>query len=113
MAQQTNNPSLDVLPDELKAWQFEDSQIEPPQLNSYRKKSAPQKSISRSFKFSNFRQAFAFMTQVAMLAEKANHHPNWLNIYNEVIITLTTHSENAVTEKDFELAKKIDKIYKN
>ncbi len=48
-----------------------------------------------------------------MIAEKANHHPNWLNIYNEVIITLTTHSENAVTEKDFELAKKIDKIYKN
>lgn len=67
--------------------------------------------ISRSFKFANFRQAFAFMTQVAMLAERADHHPNWYNVYNKVEISLTTHSANAVTKKDFELARKIDKIY--
>jgi 4a-hydroxytetrahydrobiopterin dehydratase len=47
--------------------------------------------ITRQFEFSNFRQAFGFMTQLAMVAEKLNHHPEWSNIYNKVSITLTTH----------------------
>jgi 4a-hydroxytetrahydrobiopterin dehydratase len=65
-----------------------------------------------SFKFNNFKGAFAFMTKVAFAAEKINHHPNWSNVYNQVDIVLTTHDAgNTVTEKDWQLAKKIDEIY--
>ncbi len=67
--------------------------------------------LTRSFKFSDFQEAFAFMTRVAFLAEKHNHHPNWSNVYNTVDIELTTHDKgNTVTEKDRKLAKAIDKI---
>lgn len=68
--------------------------------------------LKRSFKFKNFIDAFAFMTKVAFAAEKLNHHPNWSNVYNQVDIVLTTHDAgNTVTEKDWQLAKKIDEIY--
>lgn len=67
--------------------------------------------IRKEFKFSNFVEAFAFMTAVALEAEKADHHPDWSNVYNTVKINLNTHSEGGVTEKDIELAKKIGKIY--
>jgi 4a-hydroxytetrahydrobiopterin dehydratase len=67
--------------------------------------------LYRKFKFKNFSEAFAFMTRVAMEAEKMDHHPLWTNVYNEVEIWLKTHSEgNIVTEKDHELAKKIDAL---
>jgi 4a-hydroxytetrahydrobiopterin dehydratase len=67
--------------------------------------------LSRTFKFEDFQEAFAFMTRVAFLAEKHNHHPNWSNVYNTVEIELTTHdSGNTVTEKDRKLAKAIDQI---
>ncbi len=67
--------------------------------------------LSRTFKFSDFQEAFAFMTRVAFLAEKHNHHPNWSNVYNTVEIELTTHDVgNTVSEKDRKLAKAIDKI---
>jgi 4a-hydroxytetrahydrobiopterin dehydratase len=70
--------------------------------------------LKRSFKFKNFIDAFAFMTKVAFAAEKLNHHPNWSNVYNQVDIVLTTHDAgNTVTEKDWQLAKKIDEIYGN
>ena len=70
--------------------------------------------LKRSFKFKNFIDAFAFMTKVAFAAEKHNHHPNWSNVYNQVDIVLTTHDAgNTVTEKDWQLAKKIDEIYGN
>ena len=70
--------------------------------------------LKRSFKFKNFIDAFAFMTKVAFAAEKLNHHPNWSNVYNQVDIALTTHDAgNTVTEKDWQLAKKIDEIYGN
>lgn len=70
--------------------------------------------LKRSFKFKNFIDAFAFMTKVAFVAEKLNHHPNWSNVYNQVDIVLTTHDAgNTVTEKDWQLAKKIDEIYGN
>lgn len=70
--------------------------------------------LKRSFKFKNFVDAFAFMTKVAFAAEKHNHHPNWSNVYNQVDIVLTTHDAgNTVTEKDWQLAKKIDEIYGN
>lgn len=67
--------------------------------------------LRKEFKFSDFQEAFAFMTRVAFLAEAHRHHPNWSNVYNTVIIELTTHDAgNVVTEKDRKLAAAIDKI---
>lgn len=71
---------------------------------------ADQKAISRTFIFKDFAQAFAFMTHVAILAEKANHHPEWSNVWNTVCITLTTHDANGLTERDTDLATTIDTI---
>jgi 4a-hydroxytetrahydrobiopterin dehydratase len=68
------------------------------------------KSIHQSFKFKNFVEAWSFMTHIALLAEKADHHPEWSNVYNKVDITLTTHDSGGVTEKDLKLAKAIDTI---
>ena len=69
--------------------------------------------LSKEFVFKNFSQAFAFMTQVALLAEKADHHPEWKNVWNKVWIELTTHSAgNTVTTKDRELAQAIDAAYR-
>ncbi len=69
--------------------------------------------LQQTFVFADFTQAFAFMTEVAFAAEKANHHPNWSNVYNTVVIQLTTHDAgNIVTEKDHHLAKNIDAIAK-
>ena len=68
-------------------------------------------SLQRSFEFKNFIEAFAFMTKVAFLAEKMDHHPEWKNVYNKVEITLTTHDAgNTVTEKDRKLAEQINKL---
>jgi 4a-hydroxytetrahydrobiopterin dehydratase len=67
--------------------------------------------ISRNFKFSNFINAFAFMTSVALKAEKADHHPDWSNIYNTVNIKLNTHDANGITQLDFDLAADIDKLF--
>ena len=65
------------------------------------------------FKFQDFAQAWAFMSEVALHAEKQNHHPNWSNIYNQVKIELTTHDAgNTITEKDIKLAKTIEAIRK-
>jgi 4a-hydroxytetrahydrobiopterin dehydratase len=67
--------------------------------------------LSRDFKFANFIEAWGFMSKVALLAEKLNHHPNWSNVYNSVSIELTTHDAgNKVTDKDRKLAAQIDKI---
>lgn len=67
--------------------------------------------LSKTFKFKDFQEAFAFMTRVAFLAEAQNHHPNWSNVYNTVIIELNTHDAgDIVTEKDHKLAKAIDQI---
>ena len=63
------------------------------------------------FEFKDFNEAFSFMTAVAMAAEKMDHHPSWSNVYNKVWIKLSTHSAgNLVTEKDHDLATKIDEI---
>lgn len=67
--------------------------------------------LYRKFSFSNFSEAFAFMTRVALEAEKMDHHPLWQNVYNTVEIWLSTHDAgNMVTEKDHQLAKKIDQL---
>lgn len=67
--------------------------------------------LKKTFEFKNFPEAFAFMTRVAFLAEAHNHHPDWSNVYNKVMIELTTHDQgNTVTQKDKELAKAIDQL---
>ena len=67
--------------------------------------------LHRSFRFGDFSEAFAFMTRVALLAEAAQHHPNWSNVYNQVDITLATHDAgNTVTDKDRDLAAAIDRL---
>lgn len=68
--------------------------------------------LSASYTFRDFTEAFGFMTEVALQAEKMNHHPNWSNVWNTVEIHLSTHDAgNKVTEKDLVLARVIDKIY--
>lgn len=68
--------------------------------------------IVREFKFAGFTQAFAFMTQVALHAEKSDHHPEWFNVYNRVKITLTTHDADGLSQRDIALAQTIDEIYR-
>ena len=70
----------------LKDWEFKNNAIE------------------KNFKFKNFSESLAFIVQVGLLAEKANHHPEIFNVYNKVQIRLTTHDANGVTDKDFDLA---------
>jgi 4a-hydroxytetrahydrobiopterin dehydratase len=66
--------------------------------------------IAKSFGFADFGEAFAFMTRVALEAEKADHHPDWSNVWNKVDILLSTHSAGGVTQKDVALAAKIEAI---
>ena len=66
--------------------------------------------ISRKFKFPDFSAAFAFMTRVALLAEKADHHPEWANVYNRVDVVLTTHDAGGVSRRDVAMAKAIDAL---
>jgi 4a-hydroxytetrahydrobiopterin dehydratase len=77
---------------ELPAWTYDEAR----------------RGISRSFRFHDFSEAFAFMTRVALAAEQADHHPEWSNVWNRVDILLTTHSAGGLTRKDVELAKRID-----
>ncbi len=70
--------------------------------------SVEEEKLYREFKFPNFILAFGFMTQVAILAEKADHHPEWFNVYNTVEITLRTHDCGGVSEKDIAMAEKMD-----
>lgn len=66
--------------------------------------------ITRDFSFDSFGEAFAFMTQVALMAEKADHHPEWSNVYNRVHILLTTHDAGGLSARDIDLATAIDGI---
>ncbi|MBA5778638.1 4a-hydroxytetrahydrobiopterin dehydratase [Stappia sp. F7233] len=68
------------------------------------------RAIERAFRFANFVEAFAFMTKVAMRAEKMNHHPEWSNVYGRVTIRLTTHDAGGLTERDAKLARAIDQL---
>lgn len=68
-------------------------------------------SLYRKFEFKNFSEAFAFMTRVALIAEKMDHHPKWTNVWNTVEVWLSTHDAgNTVTERDRKLAQKIDQL---
>ena len=64
--------------------------------------------ITRNFAFTDFSEAFAFMTRVALLAEKADHHPEWSNVWNRVEIALTTHDAGGLSHRDIEMAEAID-----
>ena len=66
--------------------------------------------LHREYRFGNFVQAFGFMAQVALLAERANHHPEWFNVYNRVVVDLTTHEAGGITQKDFDLAGEMEEI---
>ncbi|MDG1032984.1 MAG: 4a-hydroxytetrahydrobiopterin dehydratase [Luminiphilus sp.] len=66
--------------------------------------------IRRDFEFKGFIDAWGFMNSVALLAEKADHHPNWENVYNRVVIRLSTHDAQGLTDKDFQLASAIDEL---
>ena len=68
------------------------------------------KAIRRRFEFRDFSEAFAFMTRVALAAEKADHHPDWSNSWNRVDVALSTHSEGGVTRRDVDLARQIDAL---
>ena len=66
--------------------------------------------LEREWRFHSFVEAFGFMTQVALLAERANHHPEWSNVYNRVTIRLTTHDLGGLSSRDAELAQSIDSL---
>lgn len=68
--------------------------------------------IRRSFVFADFRQAFGFMTQVALLSEKTDHHPEWSNVWNRVDIVLTTHDAGGLSLRDIEMAQAIDETWR-
>ncbi len=89
-----------------------------PELNSFERDAAlldltgwaydaDAKGIRATFRFTDFAHAFAFMTRIAILAEKADHHPEWFNVYNRVEILLTTHDAGGLSMRDIDLAKAI------
>ena len=66
--------------------------------------------LHKEFQFSSFIEAFGFMTQLALVAESMNHHPEWFNVYNRVVIDLTTHDAGGISNLDFELASKANNL---
>ena len=81
---------LDDIVKNLRGWELKDGKLQ------------------KSFKFSNFVEAFGFMTKIALEAEKINHHPEWSNVYNTVAVKLSTHDTNGITDYDIKLAKIMD-----
>jgi 4a-hydroxytetrahydrobiopterin dehydratase len=68
------------------------------------------KGIEKTYRFRDFVEAFGFMSRAAILAEKANHHPEWANVYNKVDVRLSTHDAGGLTDKDFDLATQFDAL---
>ena len=66
--------------------------------------------LHRELRFKNFVQAFGFMTQAALVAERADHHPEWFNVYNRVVVDLTTHDAKGISQRDFDLAKAMETL---
>ena len=77
---------------ELQAWSLENDKLH------------------REYRFRDFVQAFGFMAQAALLAERAAHHPEWFNVYNRVVVDLTTHEAQGISHKDLELAREMEQI---
>ena len=82
-------------------------------INGWEKTLDGREAYSKLFKFADFKQAFSFMTSIAMKAEQINHHPEWENVYNKVTITLTTHDKGGITELDYEMALFAESCLKN
>lgn len=80
-----------------------------PSLNGWEVDTA-RDGIRKTFRFKDFPQAFGFMASVALLAEKADHHPEWFNVYNRVDILLTTHDADGLSMRDIELARRIEQL---
>jgi 4a-hydroxytetrahydrobiopterin dehydratase len=80
--------------DRLSDWEYDDARD----------------AFTRQFLFEDFSEAFAFMTQVAMIAEKQDHHPEWSNVWNRVDILLTTHDAGGLSERDVRMARAIDRL---
>jgi 4a-hydroxytetrahydrobiopterin dehydratase len=78
------------------------------ELPKWAKAKGARDAICRTFRFSDFTAAFGWMTRMALMAEKLDHHPEWFNVYNRVDVTLTTHDADGVTELDVRLAKTMD-----
>jgi 4a-hydroxytetrahydrobiopterin dehydratase len=66
--------------------------------------------LHREFKFTDFTRAFGFMASCALVAERMNHHPEWFNVYNKVVVDLATHDAGGITQNDFDLAKAMDEL---
>ena len=66
--------------------------------------------LHREFKFADFVKAFSFMSSIALVAERMDHHPEWFNVYNRVVIDLRTHDCDGISERDLELARRIDSL---
>lgn len=88
---------------------FDSAEIET-NLKSFPRWKLVSGAIEREFVFSDFKEAFAFMTKVAVIAEDLNHHPDWTNVYNRVKVRLNTHDAHGITNLDFELARRIDNL---
>ena len=90
------------------------SLIDDNKLNQFKKKNpswiVEKKNIKKEFIFNNFIEAYGFISKVALLSEKMDHHPNWYNVYNKVNIELTTHDIGGLTINDIKLAEAIDKL---
>lgn len=97
MADRIHAQEIETRLKSLKEWHYTGSNADPD-------------TIQKIFKFKDFAEAWAFMSRVALLAEKADHHPEWSNVYNKVEIKLSTHDAGGVSEKDFKLAEAIDKL---
>ena len=81
------------------------------QLNLWSTENGKRDAIIKEFKFTNFKKAFSFMTSIALKAEEIGHHPEWFNVYNKVVITLTTHDVHGLSDKDITLGQFIDEEY--
>ena len=80
------------------------------ELSSWSRAAGEREAIARTYRFADFNAAFGFMTRVALWADKADHHPEWFNVYNRVEVVLTTHDAGGVTDKDLALARFMDEI---
>lgn len=89
-----------------------DAQLAPllAQLPAWRMSAERGGTLSRSFAFHDFAQAWGFMSQVAVVADKRNHHPEWSNVYNKVEVTLTTHDVDGLSMNDIDLARFMDQV---
>ena len=92
MVQRASEQEIEAALERLEGWQVRDGKLH------------------REFDFANFIEAFGFMASVALLAEGANHHPEWSNVYKRVVIDLTTHDAGGISPRDIALAAAIDKL---